>query len=323
MSKVFVLGGTGFLGYYTIKELLSRGYDVKTMSLPPMPDENLFPSEVENKLGNMNELSDEEIKELLKDCEGFIYAAGADERTVPPAPALKFFYNANVIPTQRIARLARESGVKKFVIFGSYFAEFAERLPDSGLKTQGYPNTRLLQEQVAFAEGEGSMVVTSLRLPYIFGTMPGRMPLWSMFVEQIRGKEVFPALKGGTAMVTVEQVAEAAVGAMEKGEHRHTYALSGKNMKFQEFYQMMVDALGQTETTQVPVVDYEKMKPMYEELDRQSAEKGVEHGIHMATSSKLQTQDLYIDPEDTKTALGIREHDVIQSIKETLAKCVK
>ena len=323
MSKVFVLGGTGFLGYYTIKELLSRGYDVKTMSLPPMPDENLFPTEVENHLGNMNELSDDEIRDLLKDCEGFIYAAGADERTVPEAPALKFFYEANVLPTQRIARLCKEVGVKKFVVFGSYFAEFAERLPESGLKTQGYPNTRLLQEQIAFAEGEGSMTVTSLRLPYIFGTMPGRTPLWTMFVEQIRDKAVFPALKGGTAMVTVQQVAEAAVGAMEQGKHRHTYAISGKNMKYQEFYQMMVDALGQTETTQVPVVDYEQVRPVYEELDRQCVENGVEHGIHMVITSKLQTQDLYIDPKETMSALGIKEYDVVESIRETLKKCVE
>ena len=323
MSKVFVLGGTGFLGYYTIKELLSRGYDVKTMSLPPMPDENLFPTEVENHLGNMNELSDDEIRNLLKDCEGFIYAAGADERTVPEAPALKFFYEANVLPTQRIARLCKEVGVKKFVVFGSYFAEFAERLPESGLKTQGYPNTRLLQEQIAFAEGEGSMTVTSLRLPYIFGTMPGRTPLWTMFVEQIRDKAVFPALKGGTAMVTVQQVAEAAVGAMEQGKHRHTYAISGKNMKYQEFYQMMVDALGQTETTQVPVVDYEQVRPVYEELDRQCVENGVEHGIHMVITSKLQTQDLYIDPKETMSALGIKEYDVVESIRETLKKCVE
>ena len=313
MSKVFVLGGTGFLGYYTIKELLSKGYEVKTIALPPLPTDDLLPSEVECSLGNINDLSDEEIRELLKGCEGFIYAAGADERTTPQKPAMKFFYEANVLPTQRLARLAKEVGVKKFVVFGSYFAEFAERLPEYHLRNQAYPGTRLLQEQVAFAEGEGSMVVTSLRLPYIFGLMPGRMPLWSRFTDQIKGKPVFPALKGGTAMVTVEQVAEAAVGAMEKGEHRHTYAISAINMKFQDFYQMMVDALGQTETTQVPVVEYEQVRPMYEEMDRKADENGVEHGMHMAVMSKLQTEDLFIDPAETMSALGIREHDVIQS----------
>ncbi|WP_243676756.1 hypothetical protein [Secundilactobacillus collinoides] len=39
------------------------------------------------------------------------------------------------------------------------------------------------------------MDVTVLRLPYIFGTMPGRLPLWKMFVDQIRDQPVYPALK--------------------------------------------------------------------------------------------------------------------------------
>lgn len=322
MSKVFILGGTGFLGYYTVRELLSKGYEVKTMALPPMPTEDLLPAEVECSLGNINELSDEEIRDLLSDCEGFIYAAGADERIVPQKPAMKFFYEANVLPTQRLARLAKEAGVKKFVVFGSYFAEFAERMPEYNLREQAYPNNRLLQEQVAFAEGEGSMTVTSLRLPYIFGTMPGRAPLWKMYTDQLKGRPVYPVLKGGTAMVTVEQVAEAAVGAMENGKHRHAYAISALNMKFQDFFQMMVDALGQTETTQVPVVEYDQMKSVYEDIDRKAAEKGLEHGMHMVVSSKLQTEDLYLVPADTMSVLGIKEHDVIQSIKETLAACV-
>lgn len=322
MSKVFILGGTGFLGYYTTKELLHRGYQVKTIALPPLPTDDLLPKEVEYTLGNINELNDQDIIQLLSDCEGFIYAAGADERVTPEKPAMKFFYEANVLPTQRLARLAKLAGVKKFVVFNSYFAEFAERLPEFHLRDQAYPNTRLLQEQVAFAEGEGEMTVSSLRLPYIFGTMPGRMPLWKMFVDQAKNQPVFPAALGGTAMVTVEQVAEAAVGALENGKHRGTYAISALNMKYQTFYQMIVEALGQTETTQVPVLSYQELGPAYEEIDRQADAEGIEHGIHMAVSLKLQMEDLYLNPNDTMPLLGIKEHDVLASIKETLAKCV-
>lgn len=311
------------MGYYTIKELSARGYEVKTMALPPLPTEDLLPAEVECTLGDINGLTDAEVIELLSDCEGFIYAAGADERTVPQKPAMKFFYEANVLPTQRLARLARAAGVKKFVLFGSYFAEFAQRLPEYHLKSQAYPNMRLLQEQAAFAEGEGSMTVTSLRLPYIFGTMPGRMPLWKVFVDQAKGQPVFPALKGGTAMVTVEQVAEAAVGAMENGTHRTSYPICARNMKFQDFYQMIIDALGQQASTQVPVVPYEQMQPIYENLDSHAANAGLEHGIHMVVSSKLQTEDLYLDPAETMPVLGIKEHDVLESIRQTLKKCVE
>lgn len=322
MSKVFILGGTGFLGYYTTKELLARGYQVKTIALPPLPAKNLLPNEVELKLGDINKMSDDEVQELLSDCDGFIYAAGADERVVANKPAKKFYYEANVLPTQRLARLAKMAGVKSFVIFNSYMSEFAEKMLELGLKDQPYPNMRLLQEQIAFAEGEGAMKVSSLRLPYIFGTMPGRMPLWKMFVDQMKGQPVYPALKGGTTMVSVEQVAEAAVGALENANHRDTFAIGMLNMKYQQFYQMIADALGQKET-QIPVVPFEQMKPTYEAVDKQADQEGKEHGIHVVVTGQMQTKDLYVDPADTKDILGIKDHDVIASIKETLDKCVR
>ncbi|MFT8394212.1 MAG: NAD(P)-dependent oxidoreductase [Liquorilactobacillus ghanensis] len=322
MSKVFVLGGTGFLGYYTVKELLSRNYQVKTMALPPMPSKNLLPEEVECTLGNIFELSDEQITNLLTDCDSLIYAAGADERTVPKKPAMKFFYEANVLPTQRLVRLAKRAGVKHIVVFNSYFAEFAKRLPQYHLEEQAYPCMRLLQEQVAFAEGEGQVTVSSLRLPYIFGTMPGRIPLWTSFVDPARGQAVYPAPKGGTAVVTVEQVAEAAIGILEHGQHRKTYSICAKNMKFKEFYQLIIEALGQQDTTQIPISNYDDLKPYFEKMDQDADQQGLEHGIHMAVSMKLQTEDLFLNPTDTMPILGIKEHDVVASIRKTLKKCV-
>lgn len=229
-KKILVLGGTGLLGYHTILDLIDKGYKIVSVSLPPMPTDDLFEGlEVENHLFDINDKTDEELLEILEGIYGVMYAIGADERTVPHAPAFSYFYEANVRPTQRLARLARQSGVERFVIYGSYFAEFAQRWPKSNLIDQAYPKTRILQEDIAFAEGEGAMVVTSLRLPYIFGLIPGRMPLWKMFTDQIKGKDVFPALQGGTTMVTAKQVARAARGALEQGEHRATYAGSVKS----------------------------------------------------------------------------------------------
>ena len=318
-KKVLVLGGTGLLGYHTTLELLDRGYDVISMALPPMPADDLFEGmNVENHLVNINDLSDEEILKHLEGVHGVMYAIGADERIVPDAPAFSFFYEANVRPTQRLVRLARQAKVKHFVVYGSYFSEFTEKWPEENLREHGYPATRLLQEQIAFAEGEGAMIVNSLRLPYIFGTMPGRMPLWKMFTDQIKGKEVFPSLQGGTTMVTVKQVAQAAVGAMEQGEHRKTYCLGGINMKYQEFYEMMVEALGQKGKTQIPVVPLETMLPIYEGLDQQAKENGKEHGIHLAKGAQMNNRDLYVEPKPVMEALGYEEDDVVASIKETL-----
>lgn len=322
MKKVFVLGGTGFLGYFTIKELLKRGYKVSTVSLPPLPTEDLLPNEVECVLGNINEMTDKEILDLLKDVDGFIDAAGADERVVPDAPAVKFFYEANVLPTQRLARLAKQAGVKKFVLYGSYFSHFAEVWTDLPLKDNAYPRTRLLQEEVACMEGEGAMDVTTLRLPYIFGVMPGRMPLWTMFVDRVKDQKVVRVLSGGTAMVTAQQVAEATIGAMEYGVHRGKYAICGLNMKHSEFHQMVADALEQTDTT-ITVVPLEQIKPAMEQMDAATAAAGKEHGIHMRVAVEAQDRDAYLDPKDTMSILKYNEDNIHASIVETLRKCVQ
>lgn len=324
MRKILVLGGTGLLGYYTIKELLKRSYEVKSAALPSTPGESLFASEnVENILTNVKELSDDEVLELLADIDGVIYAIGTDERVIPEAPAFSFFYEEDVRPTQRIARLAAKVGVESFVIFGSYFAEFAEQMTDVDLMGQAYPATRLLQEQLGFAEGEGKMRVTSLRLPYVFGTMPGRIPLWKMFTDQIKDNEVYPVFKGGTAAVTVEQVAQAAVGALEKGEHRKTYAIGGINMKHTEFADIMVHALGQENMTEIPVLPLEAVIDRYKELDKKPAAEGKEYGAHMEVNAIMSSRDLFIDPTKAMAELEYAEDDVYAAIDETLSVVVK
>lgn len=324
MKKVFILGGTGFLGYFTTNELLKRGYQVSSISLPPLPAENLFPEEVETLLGDLNTYSDEEILKLLDGVYAFVYAAGADERVVPDAPATKFFYEANVLPAQRMAKLARLAGVKKFVLFNSYFSHFAEEWSDLNLpKHNAYPRTRLLQEEVAMMEGMDTMDVMSLRLPYIFGVMPGRTPLWTMFFDRVKGKEFVAIQKGGTAMVTAQQVAEATVGAIEHGEHHGKYAISDTNMKYAEFYQMIADALGQPDT-KIQIVPLEAVKPTMIQMDEQTLAAGKEHGIHLAYIAECQDRDAYVDPEDTMPILKYKKDPDLRAwIKETLKVCVE
>lgn len=319
MKKVFVLGGNGFLGYYTIKELLARGYEVSEISLPLETDEPLFNENVKSYTGNLFEYTDEQILELIKGHDAFMYAAGADERITPKAPASTFFYEANVLPTQRLARLARQAGVKKFVLFNSYFSHFAEQWEDLELRKQAYPRTRLVQEELAMLEGGNVMDVMSLRLPYIFGTMPGRTPLWKMFVDQVVGKEVVYAPAGGTTMVTAKQVGEAAVGAMEFGVHEGRYPIAAVNMKFTEFYQYMVDVLGQAST--VVATPLEHIKPAMEKHDEATAQAGLEHGMHLAVMAEVQARDAFVDPELT-AVLQIKQDDVVAEIIKSLKLCI-
>ena len=63
--NVFVIGGTGFIGYHAVKEFLLQGHRVTVLALPPLPVESLLPPEVETIFANLNELSDNEVSVLL------------------------------------------------------------------------------------------------------------------------------------------------------------------------------------------------------------------------------------------------------------------
>ncbi|WP_282928653.1 NAD(P)-dependent oxidoreductase [Anaerococcus sp. Marseille-Q7828] len=324
LNKIFILGGAGFLGYHTVKEAVNRGYSVKTVDIVELPENLKFKEEdkVEFIITNFFNLSDQEIIAMLKDCDGFVYAGGVDERIVPEKPARKFFYEKNVLPTQRLARLAKEAGVKNFVVFGSYTAEFGENnaeLREYNYHKEPYVETRLLQEKLAMYGGEGSMNVSVLRLPYIFGTMEGKIPLWSMFVDMLRGQDFMPVTSGGAATVTADQVGQAAISALENGQHRRTYPLATGYISYEDFYKKIVEELGQEEKTKLQVMSFEELEEAYKEDQELTDKKGVEHGIRQVNMLRANSMEFRLPTDVAFDELRVREEDTEAVLKETLA----
>lgn len=324
LNKIFILGGAGFLGYHTVKEAVNRGYSVKTVDIVELPENLKFKEEdkVEFIITNFFNLSDQEIIAMLKDCDGFVYAGGVDERIVPEKPARKFFYEKNVLPTQRLARLAKEAGVKNFVVFGSYTAEFGENnaeLREYNYHKEPYVETRLLQEKLAMYGGEGSMNVSVLRLPYIFGTMEGKIPLWSMFVDMLRGQDFMPVTSGGAATVTAKQVGQAAISALENGQHRRTYPLATGYISYEDFYKKIVEELGQEEKTKLQVMSFEELEEAYKEDQELTDKKGVEHGIRQVNMLRGNSMEFRLPTDVAFDELRVREEDTEAVLKETLA----
>lgn len=322
IKKIFVLGGAGFLGYHTIKEAVARGYAVKTVDIVDLPDSLKFAPEanVEFIIDNFFALADDQIRAILADCDSFVYAGGVDERIVPAKPARKFFYDKNVLPTERIVNLAREAGVRNFVLFGSYEAEFAENNPDlrsHGYHKEAYVETRLLQEQVAMYAGEVGMNVSVLRLPPIFGTMEGKRPIWAMYEDMLRGQDFMPVTKGGFATITANQVGQAAISALENGTHRKTYAVATGYITYEDFYQRILAELGQTETTKLQVMGFDELEEAYKADEELTDRQGIEHGIRQTNSLRANSMDFRL-PFDVAEELRVKAEDTDAIIAETL-----
>lgn len=323
INKIFILGGAGFLGYHTIKEAVNRGYQVKTVDIVDLPENLKFKEEdqVEFIINNIFSKSDQEIIEILKDCDSFIYAGGVDERVVPQKPAGKFFYEKNVLPTQRFARLAKLAGVKSFVLFGSYTSEFAENdfeLRKYNYHKEAYVQTRLMQEEIALYEGDGSMKVSILRLPYIFGYMEGKTPACKMYVEMIKDMEFMPVTNGGMSIVTATQVGQAAISALENGKDKKAYPLATGYISHKDFYQKIIEELGQEDITKLQVMSFDDLEEAYREDEKLTDSEGVEHGIRQMNMLRANCKELKMDSQTAYKDLRVKEEDLDQVIKETI-----
>ena len=142
--KVFMIGGTGLLGSEAARVLIERGHEVTSIALPPLPQGAVLPPEMKIEYGNYLEMSDEKIREYMKDCEGFVFAAGVDERVEGPAPIYNLFKKYNIDPLKRLLSIAKECGIKHVAICGSYFSHFAKTRPEKYTKFS-FPHKFILQ----------------------------------------------------------------------------------------------------------------------------------------------------------------------------------
>lgn len=239
--KVFMIGGTGLLGSEAAKILIEQGHEVTSIALPPLPEGAVLPPEMKLTFGNYLEMSDEELKEAMQGCEGFIFAAGVDERVEGPAPIYDLYKKYNIDPVERLLGIAKECGVKHSVVLGSYFSYAAKKWPEKELtKYHPYIRSRIDQENVAMSFADDDFSVAVLELPYIFGTQPGRKPVWVFLVEMVlgtKGATMYPP--GGTAMVTVHQVGQAIAGALTKTKGGRCWPIGYYNMTWKEMLKIV------------------------------------------------------------------------------------
>lgn len=317
--KVLIIGGTGLIGSFSAKELIVRGHKVKAVALPPLPEGEVLPPDMEITYGNYLEMSDEELRALFSGIEGLVFAAGIDERFEGKAPIYDLYYKYNIAPLCRLLKLAKECGVKHAVICGSYFTYFSKIYPELELpKHHPYIRSRLIQEEVALGFGDESFDVAVLELPYIFGVQPGRKPVWVFMVEMImKMKKSTYWTGGGSAMLTVKQVAQAICGALEKNKGAKAYPIGYYNLTWVEMLKIIHEYLGQP-NKKIVIIPNWLFGVVGIIKRRQEKKRGVEGGLHLRKFAKLQCRNQFIDKDLGSTLLGVKEDNLKEAIGESV-----
>lgn len=322
--KIFMIGGTGLLGSEAAREMINRGHEVTAIALPPLPDGASLPPQMKLEYGNYMEMNDEQLKAHFIGCEGFVFAAGVDERVEGPAPIYDLFKKYNIDPLRRLLKIAKECGVKHVAICGSYFSYFAKIWPEKQLtKWHPYIRSRIDQEEMAMSFADSNFDVAVLELPYIFGTQPGRKPVWVFLVEMIRNmKMVTMYPKGGTTMVTVHQVAQALTGAIEKNKGGKCYPIGYYNMKWTEFLKIVHKYMGLPSNRRIISIPNWMYALGGRKLMKEQQKKGHEGGLHMVKFTEVMCSQTFIDKSLGCSLLGVTPDDIETAIGDSIKLCL-
>lgn len=325
-----IVGGTGFLGFYTAKLALSKGYEVGSISIldDDLIDKDLdkwFPKEINNALLDVFSASEEELEEAMKGYDYLVYAVGPDDRYTPKKPAYEFFHYRLVDSVAKVFRAAEKAGIKKGVVYNSYFAYFDRRYPEMKLKEK-HPYIRCRVEQAALLnEQKKKMEVVVLELPYIFGSMESRMPIWrDVFLDRyVNGKKTVYFSKGSTTMIAIEHIAEAGMGALEYGKDGERYPIGDQNKSFRWMLSYMSECKGVKKKVVCPPTWLCVLGAKH--IEKGFHKQGLEGGLDYALVMKeIMSTDMIIEEEvmdKVNKELHISRGGLEEAIKKTMDRC--
>ncbi len=317
--NVLLIGGTGLLGSAAAREMLACGHEVQALALPVLPAGFSAPAGLRLELADYTAMDDVRLLGLLSGQDALVFAAGVDERAEAPPPVYDFFHRHNIAPLHRLLRLAREAGVRRIVVFGSYFVHFDRKWPEMRLsEVHPYIRSRVDQEALALSFADERTAVTVLELPYIFGSQPGRRPVWVFLAEQLRamGRVAFYP-RGGTTMVTVHQVAQAVNGALAAESGGHPVPIGYYNLTWRTMLAVMFTAMGMPghPVVTIPTWIY---RLALRRIARKTAARGVEPGMDLPRLADLMSRRAYIDPGEGAEPLGVQPDDIEAAIAESI-----
>lgn len=309
--KIFMIGGTGLLGSEAARQLIEKGYDVTSLSLRGVPEGSQVPDKMKIIIGNYMKLSEDDMAQYLKGMDGFVFAAGIDERVSGNYPVYDLFKKFNIDPLEKFLIVAKKEGVKHCVVLGSYFTYFAKEWSDLKLyENNPYIRSRVDQEKMALSFADETMSVGVLQLPYIFGIQKGRKPVWTILVGNVLSMTkttMYPP--GGTTMVTVRQVGECVVGALEKAKGGKAYPVGYFNLEWTEMLKIFHEGMGCPDKKIVTIPAFlftlSQIGP-YKKMRK----TGKESGLNMVNFSKAMSRNMFIDKSIIVNELGVTDDDI-------------
>ena len=247
--KVFVTGGTGFIGGAVVRQLRGRGDEVVCLIRNPAKATAVVELGCETVAGDLGDV--EAIRKGMEGCDAVIHAAAIYEVGIPVSQR-EAMRDANVGGTERVLGAARDAKIPKVVyvstvgVFGDTGGRVVDETYEHPAKdfTSCYEETKWEAHQVAkrlIAEGLPCVIVqpggvygpgdTSSIGELLNQFLSGKMPLMP-----------FPEL--GICLSHVEDIAAGILLGLDKGKPGEAYVISGPATTVREAIGVVADVTG-------------------------------------------------------------------------------
>lgn len=230
--RVFLTGGTGFIGGHVARRLRARGDEVVALARSPATADALREIGCEIVAGDLS--SEAAIRAGLEGCDAAVHA-GAVYKVGIPESEHAAMHEANVRGTERVLDAAVAAGVRR-IVYVSTVAVFGDthgRVVDEGFERDSpflseYDRTKTLAHRVALDRIARGAPIVIVQPGGVYG--PGdHSELGNLIDQAATGKlpaKMFPS--SGIMLCHVEDVAAGIVLALDKGRIGESYVLSGE-----------------------------------------------------------------------------------------------
>jgi dihydroflavonol-4-reductase len=254
--NILVVGGTGLIGGHAALHLKKLGHRVTLAARQP-PQAGSALADLPFLRGDyIAEAEGGFTRERLSAFDTLLFAAGNDIRHLArDADADAHWQRANIDGVPRFFRRARDAGIRRAVLVGSFYPQvdpaLIERIP--------YVRSRHLSDVAVRELAAPDFQVCSVNAPFVVGSVPGlHVPMFDIYTRYALGQMAdLPvyAPAGGVNFISTRSLSEAIAGALERGTSGKAYLVGDENLTFADYLSLIFATVGRPQD--VPALDRE------------------------------------------------------------------
>lgn len=252
--RVFITGGTGFVGAHVVRAALERGWEVRCLVRPTSPAAALEGLDVERVAADLED--PRQVARVLDGCQAVAHVAGTFDHGPQATAAMEAIH---VQATAALLQGAEEAGARRFLLCSSSItvgwgsaqapADEESPLPDPdrafgrGTALRAYFETKRRAEGLVRAAVGRGLEGVIVNPDYVVGSWDAKPTSGALLLNMgLHGVPFYP--QGGKCFIDAATCGLGHLLALERGTPGQRYLLGNQNLLYRDFMGRAARILG-------------------------------------------------------------------------------